>query len=581
LSAENVSIFTQVGINMSGLGDSLNKKVVNRRESTAISAWMSRLNVVAALRLLREDLDLVSRADVFRMVSVRDQLNEKNSESNTALHIAAEGNNDSAVRRLLAWRADVTILNNNQKLPIDLAQDSCSDLLARMVSMRGENSSPPSNQGDVLENGWTALMVAAEIEDSDSEQIDALLRHENNINATNSIQQTALHIAASAGNAEVVTLLVERKADLEIRDENQYTALCIAAEKGNTDSVRNLIEARADLTVMCKEETTAKFLSVLDLASGNECIELLKRYGVDGWTPLMVAVERGRYSVKLFLDTKENLVRLHDGRPLLGSFQQALRMYSNLVCLQNTWKWGNHEADNLVLSDDGCKVSKVRDNPDYSCVLGGIIFQTGVHRWTLKATDVSYMWAGVARRVTEAQLRTCPGGIQSGDGCCIAFGCSPSDVRLFGDNSTETTFYAQSGYTDDQILDFELDMFAGSLKFSVDGVLAAVVSNLDGRELQPYVCMDYSESVELLANTSFTADERLLSRFEYTLAGASNVDYSKEFDAELLRYSPKAPDAEKIDALQHTFGGEIALFRDTFRVAHIRTDILVKIQGHF
>ncbi len=552
--AENISIFSQSGINSSRLGDLINKKIHNGTESKAIGAWIARLGVVAALRLLLEDMDLVSRAGVLDVVSIGNQLDEKNNTSETALHIAALRYNDSAVCRLLAWRADVTRLNNDKKSPLDLANGSCVALLARMAPKSAHESSQPSNEEDMLECGWTALMVAAEI--GDTHQIDALLKQENDVNATNSKKRSALHIAASAGNAEAVKLLVERKADLECRDENQHTALCSAARKGSANCIRNLVEARADLTVVCKAEaSTTKSETVLDLASGNECTELLKGYGVDGWTSLMVAVEKGHYSAKMFLETRENLLCMHSGRPFLGGFQRALRLYSGLAYIQKTWKWGRHEANNLVFSEDGSKVSKVQNNPDYSSAIGDVVFEAGVHRWTLKAYNVSSMWAGVARNVTEAQLGTHPGATQIGGWHCIAFGSGSSDVRVFGDKA-EITCFSQSGYSGDQKLDFELDMYAGSLKFSVDGVLAVVVSNLDRGELQPYVCMDYSESVELLVSASFTADESCSTPFDDTLVGTDNSDYSQEFDAELLRYSPN--DTQMGMPLQHTFGGKLS-----------------------
>ncbi len=518
-----------------------------------------------------EDTDLVRRADLFGAVSIGNQLNAKNSESDTALHIAAAGYNDSAVCRLLAWKADVTLLNKDQKSPLDSARGSCVGLLARMAQQHADDSEQPSKEGDMLEYGWTALMVAAEI--GDNQQIDALLKEDININATNGRKQSALHIAASVGNAEAVKLLVERKANLEDRDENQHTALCSAAKKGSANCVRNLVKARADLTVVIRsEDSSQKPETVLDLASGNECIELLKGYGVNGWTPLMVAVERGHYSAKLFLDTRDNLSCLHSGRPFSGGFNRALRLYSSLASVQKSWKWGRHEENNLILSNDCCKVSKVRDLPDYSCALGDVIFEAGVHRWTLKAKNVSSMWAGVAWHVTEAQLGCSPGGIQNSDWGCIVFGSGSSDVRVFGESAVETTFFSQSAYSNDQKLDFELDMFAGTLKFSVDGELAVVVSNLEKRELQPYVCMDYSESVELLASASFTVDERCLPPFDDTLTGPDNSDYSQEFDFELLQYIPKESVPQmSVATLQHSFGGEFSCFSFAYAVKFMIT----------
>jgi ankyrin repeat protein len=546
-------------IGNSSVRDVLKTKIHDRKESKEIAAWMYRLNVIILLRQMREDMDLVTRADLFDVVSISSQLNQKNKESDTALHVAAASCNDSAVSNLLAWRADINSLNKNQVSPLGVAQGSCIHLLQRMASAHPNDAPPSSSNGDAPDYGWTALMVAAEI--GDKEQIDSALLLGNNINVKNSRMQSALHIAASAGNADAVKILIEGKANLEDRDENQQTALCIAAKKGDAETVRNLVSAKADLTIVCAVDSAMRPETVLDMACGNECIELLKGYGVDGWTSLMVAVERGHFFVNKFLQTRESLICLHGGQPLPGHFQQDLRVYSNLSCHKETWKWGKHETNNLVVSKGGSEVCKVRNEPDYSCALVDQVFQTGVHRWTFKVKNVTSMWTGVARGLTEEQLSRFPGSYCSGEGCVVAFGAGSGDVRISCDRVPETAIISQLGYSSEQILDFELDTYASLLKFSVDGVLAVVVSNLDGRELQPYVCMDYSESIELLACASFILDERLLLTFDQAITGIDNSGYSLELDAELLQYSPKDPAAEIGQlSLQHTFGGDCFLF---------------------
>jgi hypothetical protein len=133
IRAENISIFSQSGINNSRLGDLLRKKIHDGTEPKAIGAWFARLEVVAALRLMLEDMDLVSRTDAFDIVSIENQLDKKNNKSDTALHIAAARYNDSTVCRLLAWKADATLLNNDQKSPLDLDNGYCVALLARMA----------------------------------------------------------------------------------------------------------------------------------------------------------------------------------------------------------------------------------------------------------------------------------------------------------------------------------------------------------------------------------------------------------------------------------------------------------------
>jgi hypothetical protein len=574
----------------------LEEKVLDpsQTESKSIGAWIVRLVVVAALRQLLEDMDLVKRQDVFSVESIKNQcienqIKKSNSESSTALHLAAADRNCEAISSLLAWGADFKTLTSDGKTPLALAQDSCLGerererdpalrLLKRMETklaadyshqdqeVRVENNdrgvdSLQQDQEDSMENGWTALMVAAEI--GYTEPIDALLKQENNINVKNSRCRSALHIAASAGNAEAVKLLVERNAQLEDKDKNDFTALCSAAQIGCAKSVRILIEAKADLTVKCKTNAPATDSeTVLDLArkSGeNECIELLKVFGVDGWSPLMVAAEKGPYCVEQFLDVRENLIRLHSGHPFHSRFQKMLHFYSKLVNLQKSWNWGAHEEKNLEI--DGRKVSKMRDMPDYSGILGDVAFKAGegageIHRWTLLVKNVRSMWAGIAHRVTTDQLGIYyPGGNRYGDGCCccIVFGSNSSDVRVFGDKAAEVTLVSRSGYSDGQKLDFELNMYDRSLKFWVDEVLAVVVSNISWREVQPYVCMDYSETVELLGSTSFAADDSPVTQLDKPLEGDQNSGFSHDFDTELLLCSSYGPATDpSISTLPHS-----------------------------
>ncbi len=458
-----------------------------------MGSWIACLTVIAALRQLLEDAELVKEANVFDITSIRDQINVKNNKFETALDIVDE----SSVSILLAMGADVSLKDEN-KTASDLTQPegTCVKLLERM---RVSDSS--QSQGD-MEYGWTALMVAAEI--GYIEQIDLL--QEIDINAKNSRRQTALMIAASNANHKEVKLLVAMKSNLEEKDaENQQTALCCAAKSGCVNSIGILVEAKADLTVLCKADVSSVKAdkTVLDLASENECIELLREYGVDGWTPLMIAIERGPYCAKLFQQTRDTLICMRQRQSFPTDFQTSLMLYSKLRDQQKSWRWGMREPINLVMSEDGRTVWKVTDSPDYSCVIGDSSFKIGVHRWTLKGKEVSCMWAGVAHCLTKEHLSTSPGGY--GSGPCIGFQCKGNEVRIYGENAAEITLFSKVRYssTRDQTLDFELDMYDRSLKIWVDGVLAVVVSNLTERELQPYVCMDDNESVELVACTSY------------------------------------------------------------------------------
>mmetsp|Transcript_27917 Transcript_27917/g.73642 ORF Transcript_27917/g.73642 Transcript_27917/m.73642 type:complete len:313 (+) Transcript_27917:2685-3623(+) len=77
------------------------------------------------------------------------------------------------------------------------------------------------------------------------------------------------------------------KADLDAANRTGSTALHIAASAGQIRTLRLLLGAKADPNVLTRDGT-----SPLDLASHAECQQELKAAGADGWTSLMVAVER-------------------------------------------------------------------------------------------------------------------------------------------------------------------------------------------------------------------------------------------------------------------------------------------------
>jgi ankyrin repeat protein len=97
----------------------------------------------------------------------------------------------------------------------------------------------------VDEYGETPIYHAISIQDVDV--INALIRHNVDVNAKGSEDYYPLQFAAYHGKTEAVRILIGHKADLDATSKPFPTALTIASEEGYTDIVKLLIQAGADV----------------------------------------------------------------------------------------------------------------------------------------------------------------------------------------------------------------------------------------------------------------------------------------------------------------------------------------------
>ena len=90
--------------------------------------------------------------------------------------------------------------------------------------------------------------------------------------------ETAVIIAASAGNKEMLKMLLKRGADPNITNEG-YSAIIYASMYGHTDVVKMLVENGADINQIHLDGTTPLINAVL---TGNiELVKILLEMGAD------------------------------------------------------------------------------------------------------------------------------------------------------------------------------------------------------------------------------------------------------------------------------------------------------------
>jgi uncharacterized protein len=78
------------------------------------------------------------------------------------------------------------------------------------------------------------------------EQVRKLIARDADVNKTG---WTPLHYAATAGNVEMIALLLDENAYIDAESPNKTTPLMMAAMYGSTPAVRALLEAGADPTL--------------------------------------------------------------------------------------------------------------------------------------------------------------------------------------------------------------------------------------------------------------------------------------------------------------------------------------------
>lgn len=140
--------------------------------------------------------------------------NTINPAGQTGLHLALQEPSPKTASILIGWqKTDVNKLNAQGESPLMLAAiKGQADLAAELIAKKA----------DVNKTGWTPL-----------------------------------HYAASAGQVEVITLLLENSAYIDAESPNRTTPLMMAARYGSIDSVKLLLDQDADPELKNQQGLTA------------------------------------------------------------------------------------------------------------------------------------------------------------------------------------------------------------------------------------------------------------------------------------------------------------------------------------
>ncbi len=169
----------------------------------------------------------------------------------TPLHYAAALGSPATVKLLLDKGAKVGKATRFGNTPILRAAGSGDPEIARLLLERGAFADEVNNDGE------TPLHKAVCLQDRDMVALLLDQGHAAINGGAGSLNETALHAAASRKDAATVRLLLEHKADLNAADKSGFTPILNAAEKGHLAIVEILAQQGAGLAARTHADACA------------------------------------------------------------------------------------------------------------------------------------------------------------------------------------------------------------------------------------------------------------------------------------------------------------------------------------
>uniref|UniRef100_A0A0G4GBP4 Uncharacterized protein n=1 Tax=Chromera velia CCMP2878 TaxID=1169474 RepID=A0A0G4GBP4_9ALVE len=179
---------------------------------------------------------------------------DRTENRETALHFASRGAHVAVARRLISLGSDVKATSTDGETPLHSAAQGGSAEIIRMLLEKGASLTARDERVYLMaeefsEGENSALHLAAGA--GHAEGVEMLLREAKNrlgtsecVSWRNCKSRTALHCAAEKGRAAVIRVLLLWGSDPLCKDRWEFTPLHLAVAKGHVDFVKALVEVR-------------------------------------------------------------------------------------------------------------------------------------------------------------------------------------------------------------------------------------------------------------------------------------------------------------------------------------------------
>ncbi|XP_059080155.1 serine/threonine-protein phosphatase 6 regulatory ankyrin repeat subunit B-like [Tigriopus californicus] len=197
-----------------------------------------------------------------RMLDLGCDINAKNKERYTTLHLASMYSREDTIKLLLSKRADPALAGGpkNQScvhLVCSRPTSQALQILRALLTVAPKNArTKPDTDGNIP--------LFAAIEAGNLHVCRELLSHEAETQikyAKEPLKDTALHLAGRRKDNDMVKMFIEAGGTVDAKNGDGQTLLHIAAQNGDENMTRTLYLARANATITDNEDRTPMHLA--------------------------------------------------------------------------------------------------------------------------------------------------------------------------------------------------------------------------------------------------------------------------------------------------------------------------------
>jgi pectate lyase len=249
------------------------------------------------------------------------------------------------VKAFLEQGLDINAKDKDGRTALHIAVSNKGIEVAKLLIEKGANVDTKNNKG------YTPLYSA--IWNNDPNMVDLLVRNGADVNYTPEKDYPPLHYAVWWDNMDIAKLLVTHGANCDVKDRDGWTAFRYAVNSANKEMVDLFIAKGADVSGIHRAACLGDLARVKSFLKQGTDVDVTDEFG---WTPLYWAASMGQEEVGEFLlnkgaqatfKTKDEVTPLHQAAKI-GASGLVKLLISKGADVKGRDKWGNTPLHNAM-----------------------------------------------------------------------------------------------------------------------------------------------------------------------------------------------------------------------------------------